>query len=267
MSNRKVLSPLLICAACSHYREKSFRSGHVIAELAIVNPRFAQDVARQDIKIEMRRDSELARPGKNRLHYSGVIEHRIARVRVAQQIDERNVIGLGARERSHDKVEISRREARPTIRLDHRELIMSIRDAAWQALCVRRGNIPLVRSWLGRACQSQPGLARHQEASFRLTPVMVDTRVFRSNRVRRRACDGTSSVALIFSVTEHLAVPRAPVDPREMFFQTALEQWPVRNVAEIFGDEPESCRSHPMAPIDAGRSPGVNSAKRRRRGG
>ena len=95
-----------------------------------------QDVAREDIKIEMGRDAELAGSGKNRLNQPGRIKDGIAGFGVAEQIDQGNVIGLRPRERSHDKVEISRREARPTIRLDHRELIMSIRDAAWQALSV-----------------------------------------------------------------------------------------------------------------------------------
>jgi hypothetical protein len=54
------------------------------------------------------------------------------------------VIGLRPRERSHDKVEISRREARPTIRLDHRVRIMSISDAAWQALSVAAREISLL---------------------------------------------------------------------------------------------------------------------------
>ena len=51
------------------------------------------------------------------------------------------MIGLRPRERSHDKVEISRCEARPTIRLDHRELIMSISNAAWQASTENRQRI------------------------------------------------------------------------------------------------------------------------------
>ena len=62
----------------------------------------------------------------------GRIENGVARFRVAEQIDQRNLIRLRPGEGAHDKVEISRREARPTIRLDHRERIMSISDAAWQ---------------------------------------------------------------------------------------------------------------------------------------
>jgi hypothetical protein len=44
------------------------------------------------------------------------------------------MIGLGTGENANDKIEIRRREPRPTIRLDHRGFIMSITDAAWQAL-------------------------------------------------------------------------------------------------------------------------------------
>ena len=53
-----------------------------------------------------------------------MIENGIACFDIAQKIDQRNVIGLGACERAHDEVEISGREARPTIRPDHRELVM-----------------------------------------------------------------------------------------------------------------------------------------------
>jgi hypothetical protein len=53
-----------------------------------------------------------------------MIENRIARLNVAQKVDEGDLIGLRTRERAHDEVEISGGEPRPTIRPDHRELIM-----------------------------------------------------------------------------------------------------------------------------------------------
>src|SRR5881394_4077983 len=53
-----------------------------------------------------------------------MIENGIARFEIAQKIDEGNVIGLGARERAHDEVEIGGSKPRPTIRSDHRELVM-----------------------------------------------------------------------------------------------------------------------------------------------
>jgi hypothetical protein len=56
-----------------------------------------------------------------------MIENRIARFDIAQQINQRHLIGLRPRQRSHDEVEISRGEPRPTIRPDHRDFTM--RDA------------------------------------------------------------------------------------------------------------------------------------------
>jgi hypothetical protein len=56
-----------------------------------------------------------------------VIENGIARFNVAQKIDQRNLVGLRRRQRAQDKVEISRRKPRPTIRPDHRDF--TLRDA------------------------------------------------------------------------------------------------------------------------------------------
>jgi len=53
-----------------------------------------------------------------------MIENGIARFEVAQKIDQGNMVSLGAREGAHDEVEVSRGEARPTIRPDHRERIV-----------------------------------------------------------------------------------------------------------------------------------------------
>ena len=53
-----------------------------------------------------------------------MIENGIARFDIAQEIGKRDVISLRARERAHDEVEIGGGEPRPTIRPDHRELIM-----------------------------------------------------------------------------------------------------------------------------------------------
>ena len=58
--------------------------------------------------------------GKNRVDQPRMIEHRVARFGVAQQIDQRNVIVLRTRQRAHDEIEIRRGEPRPTIRPDHR---------------------------------------------------------------------------------------------------------------------------------------------------
>ena len=53
-----------------------------------------------------------------------MIENGIACLDITQKIDQRNLISLRARERAHDEVEIGSGEPRPTIRPDHRELIM-----------------------------------------------------------------------------------------------------------------------------------------------
>ena len=58
------------------------------------------------------------------VNQSRMIENRIARLDIAQKIDKRNLIGLRARERAHNEVEISRGKPRPTIRPDHRDFIM-----------------------------------------------------------------------------------------------------------------------------------------------
>ena len=53
-----------------------------------------------------------------------MIENRVARFYIAQEIDKRNLIGLRTRQRAHDEIEISRGKPRPTIRPDHRDFIM-----------------------------------------------------------------------------------------------------------------------------------------------
>ena len=58
-----------------------------------------------------------------------MIENGIARFNIAQKIDQRDLVSLRARERAHNEVEISRRKPRPTIRLNHRDLIMRERRA------------------------------------------------------------------------------------------------------------------------------------------
>ena len=53
-----------------------------------------------------------------------MIEDGVARLDIAQQVDQRNLIGLRTRERAHDEVEIRGGKPRPTIRPDHRDFIM-----------------------------------------------------------------------------------------------------------------------------------------------
>ena len=61
-----------------------------------------------------------------------MIEDGVAGFGIAQEIDKGNLIVRRTRQRAHDKLEICRREAGPTIRLDHRELIISFNGAKGQ---------------------------------------------------------------------------------------------------------------------------------------
>ena len=63
-----------------------------------------------------------------------MIENGIARLEIAQKIDKGDLIGLRARERAHDEVEIGGCEPRPTIRPDHRELVIQRRRRVWQVI-------------------------------------------------------------------------------------------------------------------------------------
>ncbi len=53
-----------------------------------------------------------------------MIQNRVARRDIAQEIDQRNLVGLRTRQRAHDEVEIGGGKPRPTIRPDHRDFIM-----------------------------------------------------------------------------------------------------------------------------------------------
>src|SRR5207237_1624698 len=58
-----------------------------------------------------------------------MIDNRITRFNIAQKNDKRNLIRLRTRKRAHDEIEISRSKPRPTIRSDHRDLILRERRA------------------------------------------------------------------------------------------------------------------------------------------
>jgi len=64
--------------------------------------------------------------GQNCLNQPRMIENGIACFDIAQKIDQRNVVSLRARECAHNEVEVevSGGKPRPTIRPDHRELVM-----------------------------------------------------------------------------------------------------------------------------------------------
>jgi hypothetical protein len=78
----------------------------------------------ENVKIKVRRNPQMSAVIQDRIYQARMIENGIARFDVAQQIDQRNLIGLRPRERPHNEVEISRGKPRPTIRPDHRGFIM-----------------------------------------------------------------------------------------------------------------------------------------------
>src|SRR5262249_37082258 len=61
-----------------------------------------------------------------------IIEHGIARLCIAQEIHQRNPIVRRTCQSAHNELKVRRREARPTIRLDHREPILSLLRAKEQ---------------------------------------------------------------------------------------------------------------------------------------
>ena len=104
----------------------------VIAQFAIADSGVAQNVSRQNIEIELGRDAQLAIIAKNGLHQARGIENGIAGLGIGQKIDKRNRFGLRACQSAHDKIKICCGKPRPTIRLNHREAIISTGDAITQ---------------------------------------------------------------------------------------------------------------------------------------
>ena len=100
---------------------------HIIAKLAVADSALLQNVPGQHVKIKLRRNPQMPAVIQDCIDQARMIENGIARLDIAQQIDQRHLIGLRPRERAHDEIEIGRRKPRPTIRPDHRDFIM--RDA------------------------------------------------------------------------------------------------------------------------------------------
>ena len=96
----------------------------VIAKLSISDSALLQDVASEHVKVKLRRNPKMPAVIQNRVDQPRMIENGIARLDIAQQIDQRNLIGLRTRQRAHDEVEIGCGKPRPTIRSDHRDFIM-----------------------------------------------------------------------------------------------------------------------------------------------
>ncbi len=86
---------------------KSFEQrADVIAKFAIANAGLPQDVPGENIKIELGRDVEMARIGKNGLDQARMIENRVAGFRVTEKINQGNAIAARACESADNKIEI-----------------------------------------------------------------------------------------------------------------------------------------------------------------
>ena len=70
---------------------------------------------------------------ENGLDQTRRIKDRIAGLGIGQKVDQGNGFGLGTREGTDDKIEVRSGKPRPTIRLNHREPIISTSDAKKQA--------------------------------------------------------------------------------------------------------------------------------------
>src|SRR5205823_14205300 len=106
----------------------------VIAQFAIPDSSVAQDIARQNIKVKLRVNSQLSVVAENGLDETRRIKDGIAGLGIGQKVDQGNGFGLGTRESADDKIEIHCGKPRPTIRLNHRASIMSTGDAKKQEL-------------------------------------------------------------------------------------------------------------------------------------
>jgi hypothetical protein len=77
---------------------------------------------------------------QDRIDQTRMIENRIARFEVAQQIDQRDPVVLRTRQRAHNEVEIDCGKPRPTIRSDHRDFIMRDQRADGKSEIFSRGS-------------------------------------------------------------------------------------------------------------------------------
>jgi hypothetical protein len=67
-----------------------------------------------------------------------MIENRVSRFSVAQEVDQRNLIGLRTGQGANNEIKIGRGKSFPTVRPNHRRPIMSIVDARWQAFLTKK---------------------------------------------------------------------------------------------------------------------------------
>src|SRR5438552_4380447 len=138
----------------------------IIAQFAIANSGVAQNISRQNVEVELGRDPELAVIAQNGLHQTRRIDNGITSLGIGQQIDQGDGFGLGACQGAHDKIEIYCGKPRTTIRLNHREPIISTGGAKRQAASA--GNdlgCPAKGVWVG---SSSPSSTEMSPRYFRL---------------------------------------------------------------------------------------------------
>src|SRR6185437_3180509 len=111
----------------------------VIAQFAIADSGVAQNISREHIEVELGRNAQLAIIAKNGLHQARGIENGIAGLGIGEKIDQGDRFGLRACQSAHDKIKICCGKPRPTIRLNHREPIISTGGARRQDASPRNG--------------------------------------------------------------------------------------------------------------------------------
>src|SRR5437762_5426648 len=107
---------------------------------------------------------------QDRIDQTRMIENRIARLDIAQQIHQRNLVALRPRQRAHDEVEIGCGKPRPTIRSDHRDCIMRDQRAYGKPDCDCLYALPKQASCLEVSSARQAGrliIFRVHEVLFR----------------------------------------------------------------------------------------------------
>jgi len=109
----------------------------IIAQFAIADSGVAQNISRQNVEVKLGGNPELAVIAQNRLHQARRIDNGIASFGISEQIDQGNGFGLGTCQGAHDKIEIRCGKPRTTIRLNHREPIISNGGAKRQAASAR----------------------------------------------------------------------------------------------------------------------------------
>ena len=64
----------------------------VVGEFSVANSGLLQNMPGQNVEIKLRRDAQMSGVGKNRFDQKRMIEDGVARVRIAQEIDQGNAV-------------------------------------------------------------------------------------------------------------------------------------------------------------------------------